>query len=111
MIYQMNLHQGPFDLIKSGKKTIEMRLNTLERANIGIGDTIEFTSRISGEKLSVLVINIKKYPTFKELYEDNDLTKLGYQKGEKASPDDMLTYYKAEDIQKYGVLAIFIKLI
>ena len=33
MKYSMQLHQGPFDGIKSGRKTIEMRLNDERRRN------------------------------------------------------------------------------
>ena len=110
MIYKMNLAKKPFDLIKSGQKTIEMRLNKPERSNIVKGDTIEFTSNYDGSKLSVLVLNISKFPSFDDLYKAFDHTKLGYQKGEAADPDDMLIYYKKEDIEKYGVLGIEIKL-
>ena len=111
MVYQLNLREIPFSLIKSGKKRIEMRLKTPNRESIGIGDTIEFTSEKDGEKLRVLVTNIKVYPTFKELYEDNDKSLLGYSENEKASYTDMYQYYSEENISKYGVLAIFIKLI
>lgn len=110
MIYKMNLAKKPFNLIKSGQKTIEMRLNKPERSNIAGGDTIEFTSNDDGNKLSVLVLNITKFLSFEDLYKAFDHTKLGYQKGEEADPDDMLIYYKKEDIEKYGVLAIEIKL-
>ena len=35
----------------------------------------------------------------------------GYLPSEDADPNDMLKYYKQEDIEKYGVLAIEIQLI
>ena len=111
MIHQLSLKEIPFSLIKSGKKRIEMRLKTPKREAIGIGDTIEFLSEKDGEKIKVLVENIKFYPTFKELYEDNDKTLLGYSSNENASYEDMYLYYTEENILKYGVLAIFIKLI
>ena len=106
----MNLAETPFSLIKSGLKTIEMRLNTPERAKIKRGDFIEF-SNSDGETVKVLVLNITKFPSFIELYNHFDKTLLGYQKVEKADPDDMLIYYQKEDILKYGVIAIEIKVI
>lgn len=105
----MNLAKEPFDLIQSGQKTIEMRLNKPGREKITKGDTIEFNSN-DGRKLSVLVLNITKFPSFSDLYRAFDHIKLGYQKGQVADPDDMLIYYKKENIEKYGVLAIEIKL-
>ena len=41
-IYEMNLHNEPFSLILSEKKTVEMRLNKNGRENISKGDTIVF---------------------------------------------------------------------
>ena len=109
-IYEMNLHNEPFSLILSEKKTVEMRLNKNGRENISKGDTIVFTNQ-SGDKLEVLVVNIFKFPGFIELYNSYPKERLGYLPSEDADPNDMLKYYKQEDIEKYGVLAIEIKLI
>ena len=109
-IYEMNLHNEPFSLILSEKKTVEMRLNKNGRENISKGDTIVFTNQ-SGDKLEVLVVNIFKFPSFKELYNSYPKERLGYLPSEDADPNDMFKYYKQEDIEKYGVLAIEIKLI
>ena len=109
-IYEMNLHNEPFSLILSEKKTVEMRLNKNGRENISQGDTIVFTNQ-NGDKLKVLVVNIFKFPSFKELYDSYDKERLGYLPNEVADPHDMLKYYKQDDIEKYGVLAIEIKLI
>lgn len=111
MTFEMNLAKVPFGLIKSGQKVIEMRLNTPKRASIKPGDYIEFTNNDDGSKLKVLVLNITKFASFIELYRHFDKALLGYQKNEKANPDDMLIYYKKEDIEKYGVIAIEIKVI
>ena len=107
----MNLAKDPFGLIKSGRKVVEMRLNTPKRASILPGDYIEFTCNEDGNKLKVLVLNIVKFPSFSELYSHYDKKLLGYQDDEKADPDDMLIYYSKEDIKKYGVIGIEIKLI
>ena len=42
MIHQMKLFNGPFQIIKSGSKTIEMRLNDEKRKLINVNDIIEF---------------------------------------------------------------------
>lgn len=107
----MNLNHSPFELIKKGQKRVEMRLFDDKRKLINKGDTIEFTSLSSGEKLLVKVLDIKVFESFETLYKNYDKTLLGYLKGEKASPSDMLEYYSAEKINLYGVCAIEIELI
>ena len=44
-MHYMKLHNDPFNLIKSGTKTIELRLNDLKRQKIKVDDLIEFTNR------------------------------------------------------------------
>ncbi|HEY1074482.1 MAG TPA: ASCH domain-containing protein, partial [Patescibacteria group bacterium] len=50
MLHSMRLHPRPFDNIKSGKKTSELRLNDEKRSAIKIGDMIEFTSRVNPDE-------------------------------------------------------------
>lgn len=47
----MNLHNEPFDLIKNGTKTIELRLNDEKRQLLKENDIIEFTNRVTDETL------------------------------------------------------------
>ena len=105
----MNLHSAPFELISVGKKVVEMRLNTPERSQIHKDDHIIFVDRESGKSIEVLVLNIVKFPTFKELYENIDHIKLGYEESNSGNYEDMYQYYKKEDIIRYGVLAIYIR--
>ena len=108
---EMRLHNSPFNLIKSGTKTNELRLNDEKRSLIKIGDKIEFTNRITEEKIVVEVINLHKYDSFVELYKDFDKVSMGYDVDEEANPKDMEQYYSKEEQDKYGVLGIEIKLI
>ena len=86
-----------------------MRLYDEKRSNIKIGDILDFTDLESKENMKCEVIDIKLYPSFKELYKDNDKSLLGYGINETASPDDMLLYYPKERQEKYQAMAIFIK--
>lgn len=108
-IYEMNLQDAPFEAISNGTKDVEMRLCKNGRENITKGDEIIFSNK-EGKQIRVPVLNIKRFPSFKELYASYDKSRLGYSPSEIANPDDMLIYYKKEDIAKYGVLAIEIKL-
>ena len=110
-MHEMRLHNSPFNLIKSGTKTIELRLNDEKRSLIKIGDKIEFTNRITEEKIVVEVINLHNYDSFFELYKHFDKVSMGYDEDEEADPKDMEQYYSKEEQDKYGVLGIEIKLI
>lgn len=41
-VHEMRLADAPFDMIKSGKKTVEVRLNDEKRRQICVGDIIIF---------------------------------------------------------------------
>lgn len=110
-MHEMRLHNSPFNLIKSGTKTIELRLNDEKRSLINVGDKIEFTNRVTEEKIVVEVINLHKYNSFLELYKHFDKVSIGYREDEEADPKDMEQYYSKDEQDKYGVLGIEIKLI
>ena len=109
--YRMKLENNSFEAIKNKTKTIEMRLNDEKRSKIKVGDIIEFTNIDTLEKLQVKVNHIYKYKDFEELYQHHDKISLGYKEEDVVYPDDMLMYYKKEDIKKYGVLGISISVL
>lgn len=110
MIFEMNLHPEPFAAIKSGRKDIEMRLYDDRRKAIKVGDTIVFTNNETWEKLNVEVVNLYRFDNFEELYQHFDKIRLGYNEDEIANPKDMERYYSKDNILRYGVLGIEIKL-
>lgn len=107
----MRLHNSPFELIKSGTKTIELRLNDEKRRLINIGDIIIFENRTTNEQIHVKVVNLHKYDSFEKLYKHFDKISLGYAKDEEANYKDMEKYYSSSEQEKYGVVGIEIKLI
>ena len=109
MKHEMKLHNGPFEKIKSGTKTIELRLNDEKRQVLKIKDMIEFTNRTTNEKLLVEIEDLYKYPSFEELYKHFDKISMGYNENEPANPKDMEEYYSKEEQDKYGVLGIQIR--
>ena len=111
MIHNMKLQNNPFEMIKKEIKTIEMRLYDEKRQKLHVGDTIKFTNITTNETLLTKIEDIKKYNDFKTLYSNYKKEELGYLKDEIASPDDMEKYYSKEEQEKYGVLAIKIKVI
>ena len=111
MIHELRLHNEPFELIKSGTKTIEMRLYDEKRKLIKENDIIEFTNRLTGEKIKTKVLKLHIFTSFKELYNNFDNENLGYKVNEKKDSKDMEKYYSKEEECKYGVVGIEIKLI
>ena len=108
-MHEMRLHNSPFQLIKSGTKNIEMRLNDEKRQLIKIGDSIKFINRVTEEEMITLVKGLYYYESFDELYKHFDKISIGYREDEEADPNDMSQYYSNEDILKYGVVGIEIE--
>lgn len=109
MKHYMNLNPEPFEMISSGKKTIELRLNDEKRKAISVGDTIVFTNtQDSNRQIFATVTALHKFKNFKELYENLPLLKCGYTEEDivSAKPEDMSLYYSKELEEKNGALGI-----
>ncbi len=109
MTHVLHLAVEPFNKIKNGQKTIEMRLFDEQKSKIKINDEIIFYHE--EYNIRCVVTDVKVYENFDELYSNNDKNLLGYSDDEIADPNDMLTYYPKERQDKYQVMAIFIKTI
>ena len=109
MRHEMKLKEHPFKMMKSGLKTIELRLYDEKRRAVQIGDTICFHRYDNDEeKIEVVVKNLYVFPSFKVLYEELPLIKCGYSKEDviNATYLDMTQYYTLEEQNKYGVIGI-----
>ncbi len=106
--HKMKLHHSPFEKIKSGEKTIELRLFDEKRQQIKEGDEIVFTDTTTGETLSKTVKKLHRFDSFGELYKALPLLQCGYTEADIATahPSDMEQYYSAEEQAKYGVVGI-----
>ena len=114
MLHEMKLKPNPFNLIKSGKKTIELRLYDEKRQTIDVEDWIRFTNVTNEqENLHVKVKALHRFKTFEELYNKLPLLKCGYTEEDvhNATPEHMNKYYSKELQVKYGVVGIEIEMI
>ena len=109
MTHKMRLVDFAFNEIKNGRKDVEVRLNDKKRQLIKIGDIIEFSHIETGEILKVRVINLYKYNTFKELFDNFDNKRLGLKDSDTF--DIMNQFYTKEEQDMYGALGIEIKLL
>ncbi len=113
MTHYMKLNPSPFFMIKSGKKTYELRLLDEKRRQIAIGDTLVFTNTESGEQITCTVKDLHVFPGFEELYSSLPLDKCGYLPEQicGASAKDMELYYTIKEQREYGVVGIEIALL
>ena len=110
----MNLTPAPMQEIRTGNKTIELRLNDEKRKQISVGDTIKcINTEDSNDTLRVKVVDLFLFSSFAELYDNLPLLNCGYNEDNinTASPEDMEMYYSREKQNKYGVVGIKISLL
>lgn len=107
-IHNMKLHPSPFEMIKSGKKTIELRLFDEKRQLLRVGDIIVFTNTATGETLQATILKLHRFDSFADLYRSLPLLQCGYTQDDIATahPSDMEAYYSAEEQSQYGVVGI-----
>ena len=113
MNHSMKLQPQPFEMIKNGIKTIELRLYDEKRRKIKRGDTITFTNSLTQEIIDVNVLDLFVFDSFETLYKRLPLLECGYTQSnvKTASPDDMNVYYPTEKQKEYGVVGIKIELL
>lgn len=111
-MHEMKLQPSPFEKIKRGIKTIELRLYDEKRQRIKVGDKITFANATTGEKLVATVKKLHLFDSFEKLYQTLPLLKCGYTPNDlnTATPTDMDKYYSKEEQQKYGVVGIELNL-
>ena len=107
-MHEMKLNPAPFGMIKSGRKTIELRLFDEKRQKIKVGDGITFTNTETGEKLIKTVKALHRFDSFEALYSALPLLQCGYTEEDvdTARPSDMAQYYSPEEQAQYGVIGI-----
>ena len=111
MLHIMKLKQEPFEKIRNGDKTIELRLYDEKRQKVQVGDYIEFSLiDNSREKLQTRVTALHRFGSFQELYASLPKEKLGYKFDETPEPNHMDAYYPREKQEEYGVLGIELRL-
>lgn len=109
--HYMSLSESAFTQIKSGEKTVELRLFDEKRQGVAVGDGIVFSLVDDATQvIKTTVLALHKFPNFNALFSAGMLEKSGfggYTKEEAVAC--MRTYYTPEKEAKYGVLGIEIE--
>ena len=109
MKHKMKLCSQPFNMIRSGQKTYELRVYDEKRQRVQVNDEIEFSCLDGNETPFVVrVIALHLFKNFGELYATLPLLKCGYTKEtiDTASPEAMNQYYSLEEQAQYGELRL-----
>lgn len=114
MEHTMRLHPGPFEQIKSGRKTVEIRIFDEKRQSFQNGDTILIFKRPEEiDTLRVEITDLLKFRTFKEMLDEIPMKEFGYDErtDKQALLKEIYEFYQPEEEKKYGVVAIRLKMI
>ena len=106
----MRVQEKYFNLLKSGRKTIELRLFDEKRQKIKIGDVIEFSNASNAkDTFFAQVIDLHKAPDFKSL-----CSKISIQQAGFLSQDELLKtleeFYPPQRQKEFGVIGIEIQI-
>lgn len=100
-----HLHERPFQLVRSGQKTIESRLNDEKRRGFGVGDRLQFINRGDESVIEVEITKLHTYETFAQLFAAHDARKFGEESIEILLQTIEQFYTKTEEGQ-WGVVGI-----
>ncbi len=106
----MALNDEPFELIKQGKKTIEVRCNDEKRRGISAGDKIVFYKKSDPkETVTKTVKEVKTFNSFEQLYSLYPSENFGYEnKTTEEFVCEINKIYDKEEQKKYKALAIIL---
>ncbi len=108
-MHKMKVQTKYYNLLKSGKKVVELRLFDEKRQQIKIGDEIVFSNLSdTNDSFIAQVINLYRAESFDKLCQIITPAQAGF-----TSKEELITvlqeFYTPDSQQKYGVLGIEIQ--
>ena len=104
----VHLDSDVFDIVKKGKKDIEVRINDEKRRKLKVGDVLVFLKRPNDdEEIRTKVVGLEYYDYFENLVDHYDMERLylnGYTKEQYLN--EMKRFYTFEEQRDNGVVAI-----
>ena len=108
----MHLNNDPFEWIKSGKKSVEIRLYDEKRKKLKIGDIIIFKKLGGSEEIKARIKGLLRFNSFRDLFLFIPKKYLAHESLDlEEQVLRMRKYYSEEDEKKHGVLAIWFEAI
>lgn len=108
-MHKLNVQERYYNLLKSGVKTIELRLFDDKRRKIKIGDSIEFSNASDAhDKFIASVINLHKADTFMDLCKSISCHSGGFATNEELV-NALEAFYSLDRQKEFGVVGIEIQ--
>lgn len=113
MIYEMKLRKEYFDKILLGEKIYEVRLNDEKRQKIDVGDIIVFKQDSNLQQtVNTIVEDLIYFDSFSDMAKTLPSKKIGFNDESIIQIIDKYhEFYNTNDEEKYGIVAIKIKVL
>lgn len=108
MIHEMRLNPDAFSKLRSGRTSMQLRLNDEKRKKLNVGDEIVFIERETGQQFRTCIIGLHHALTFADLFKTVSLQKCGFEPTvtEAEAVAHMYTIYEPGEETALGVVAI-----
>lgn len=106
--HEMGIYKSYFDLIATGRKTTEIRVNDSSRKKIKAGSLIRF--RCQGDEVLTRVTRIARYTTFDEMFDHETVASVNPLATREDQLANIRQIYPPER-EALGVVAIGIELV
>lgn len=108
MIHEMRLNPDAFDKLRSGRTSIQLRLNDEKRKKLNAGDEILYIERETGQQFRTCIVGLHHALTFADLFKNISLQKCGFEPGatEEEAVAHMYTIYEPGEETALGVVGI-----
>jgi ASC-1-like (ASCH) protein len=106
--HEMGIYKRYFDLIATGRKTTEIRVNDSSRRNIRAGSLIRF--RCQGEEVLTRVTRVARYTSFEDMFDHESVTSVNPLATRAEQLANIRQIYPPER-EALGVVAIGLELV
>ncbi|WP_410595476.1 ASCH domain-containing protein [Amycolatopsis sp. lyj-23] len=106
--HEMGIYKRYFDLIATGRKTTEIRVNDSSRRKIKVGSLIRF--RCQGDQVLTRVTAVNRYASFEEMFDHQDVASVNPTATREDQLANIRQIYPPER-EALGVVAIGIELV
>ena len=109
----VHLDSDIFDIVSSGSKDVEIRLNDEKRRQLKVGDTLVFLRRPDDvDSVKATITNLVYLNSFEDVFNNYEMKRVYLENTSKEDYINLMKrFYSDEEVSKYGVLAIEFKLI
>jgi len=107
--HKMPIKRQYFEMIRSGEKTLELRIGFPNFAKINIGDNLAFCSG-EGETINAEVTGIRRYSSLREVMENEDVSKIAPQIPKDRLQIEARKVFSKANVASHGLIIFEFKL-